>query len=111
MPPTMAASSLHEITASLMIRSLNLRRDQKEQAATLDHFLQKGKTFVLTFAASKKTFPETRLNFVASMIAHPDPKSRLLKEFWYGGEKIYEVYEIDRSPRGTAIRPSNSKRK
>jgi len=33
------------------------------------------------------------------------------KEFWYASEKIYEVYEIDRSPRRIAIRhvvPSNS---
>jgi hypothetical protein len=27
----------------------------------------------------------------------PELKSRLLKEFWYEGEKIYEMYEIDRS--------------
>jgi hypothetical protein len=36
------------------------------------------------------------------LASHPELKSRLLKEFWYGGEKIYEVYEIDRSPRCTA---------
>jgi len=29
---------------------------------------------------------------------HPELKSTLLKEFWYAGDKIYEVYEIDRPP-------------
>ena len=37
------------------------------------------------------------------MASHPELKSRLLKEFWYGGEKIYEVYEIDRSSPPMAI--------
>ena len=34
----------------------------------------------------------------------PGAEEQVLKEFWYGGEKIYEVYEIDRSPRRIAIR-------
>ena len=45
-----------------------------------------------------------RQNFIAELASHPELKGRLLKEFWHAGEKIYEVYEIDRSPRGTAIR-------
>jgi hypothetical protein len=59
---------------------------------------------VLTLAASKETFPETGQNFLAALASHPELKSRLLKEFWYAGEKIYEFYEIDRSPRRIAIR-------
>ena len=73
-------------------------KDQKEHTASLDYFFQKGKTFVLTFAASKETFPETRRNFLASMIAHPELKSQLVKEFWFAGEKIYELYEVVRPP-------------
>ena len=46
----------------------------------------------------------SRQNFLAALASHPELKGRLLKEFWYAGEKIYEVYEIDRPPRGTAIR-------
>jgi hypothetical protein len=72
------------------------KKNQKEQAATLNYFFPKGKTLVLTFAASKETFPETRRNFLASMIAHPQLKSQLVQEFWFGGEKIYEVYEVVR---------------
>ena len=72
--------------------------NQKEQTATLNHFFPEGKTLVLTFAASKETFPETRRNFLASVIAHPELKSQLVKEFWFGGEKIYELYEVVRLP-------------
>jgi hypothetical protein len=74
------------------------KKNQKEQAATLNYFFPKGKTLVLTFAASKETFPETRRNFLASVIAHPQLKSQLVQEFWFGGEKIYEVYEVVRLP-------------
>jgi Dolichyl-phosphate-mannose-protein mannosyltransferase len=73
-------------------------KSQKEQTATLNYFFPKGKTFVLTFAASKETFPETRRNFLASVTAHPQLKSQLVKEFWSGGEKIYELYEVVRLP-------------
>ncbi len=73
-------------------------KDQKEQTATLNHFFPEGRTFVLTFAASKETFPETRRNFLASMIAHPELKSQLVNEFWFGGEKIYELYDVVRPP-------------
>src|SRR5207249_11537251 len=57
-----------------------------------------GKSLALTFAASKETFPETRRNFLAALASHPELKWRLVKEFWYAGEKIYEVYEVDRPP-------------
>ena len=73
-------------------------QDQDKQTATLNYFFPEGKTLVITFAASKETFPETRRNFLAALANHPDLKSRLLKEFWYAGEKIYEVYEVDRLP-------------
>ena len=45
---------------------------------------------MLTFAASKESFPEARKNFLASLAGHSELKSRLAKEFWFGGEKIYE---------------------
>ena len=75
--------------------------NQERQSAKLNSIFPEGKSFVLTFAAPKETFP--RQNSLAALASHPELKSRLLKEFWYAGEKIYEVYEIDRSPRGTAI--------
>ena len=71
-------------------------KDQKTQTAVLNDLFPKGKTLALTFAASKETFPETRRNFLAVLANHSELKWRLLKEFWYGGDKIYEVYEIDR---------------
>ena len=73
-------------------------KNQKEQTATLNYFFPEGKTFVLTFAASKETFPEIRRNFLASLIAHPELKSQLVKEFWFAGEKIYDLYEVVRPP-------------
>jgi hypothetical protein len=73
-------------------------KEQKEQTATLNHFFPEGKSLVLTFAASKEAFPETRRNFLASVIAHPQLKLQLEKEFWSGGEKIYELYEVVRLP-------------
>jgi hypothetical protein len=79
------------------------KENQETQSAKLNFIFPEGKSLALTFAASKETFPETRQNFLAALANHPELKSRLLK-FWYAGEKIYEVYEIDRSPRGTAIR-------
>ena len=73
-------------------------KNQKEQTATLNYFFPEDKTIVLTFAASKETFPETRRNFLTSVTAHPELKSQLVKEFWFGGEKIYELYEVVRLP-------------
>jgi hypothetical protein len=76
-------------------------KNQQEQAATLNHLFPEGKTFVLTFAASKETFPETRRNFLAWVIGHPELKSNLVKEFWFGGDKVYELYELVRLPHST----------
>jgi hypothetical protein len=73
-----------------------VNQDQEKQSAVLKHTFPAGKSLALTFAASKETFPETRRNFLAVLASHPELKLRLVKEFWYGGEKIYEVYEVDR---------------
>jgi hypothetical protein len=75
-------------------------QDQEKQSAVLKHIFPAGKNLALTFAASKETFPETRRNFLALLASHPELKWRLVKEFWYGGEKIYEVYEVDRPRTG-----------
>jgi hypothetical protein len=71
---------------------------QESQVASLNSIFPEGKSLALTFAATKETFPETRRNFLSALATHPELKSRLVKDFWYAGEKIYEVYEIDRSP-------------
>jgi 4-amino-4-deoxy-L-arabinose transferase-like glycosyltransferase len=76
------------------------QKDKESQTAALNQIFPEGKSFALTFAASKKGFWETRRNFLAVLARHPELKCRLVKEFWYGGEKIYEVYEVDR-PRRT----------
>jgi hypothetical protein len=75
------------------------QKTQQEQSTMLRHIFPEGTNFVLTFAASKETFPETRQNFLASLAAHPKLKSRLANEFWFGGEKIYELYEVTRDSR------------
>jgi 4-amino-4-deoxy-L-arabinose transferase-like glycosyltransferase len=72
------------------------KKNQDEQTATLNYFFPEGKTIVLTFAASKESFPETRRNFLASLATRPELKSRVVKEFWSGGEKIYDLYEVVR---------------
>jgi hypothetical protein len=72
------------------------RRTEPEQSATIEGIFPEGKNFVLTFAASKETFPETRRNFLASLTTHLELKARLAKEFWFGGERIYELYEVVR---------------
>jgi 4-amino-4-deoxy-L-arabinose transferase-like glycosyltransferase len=79
------------------------KENQEEQTTNLKFIFPEGKSLAVTFAASKETFPETRQNLLAALAGHQELKSRLLKEFWYGGEKIYEVYEIDRSPPSTGI--------
>jgi hypothetical protein len=71
-------------------------QDQEKQGAVLNQIFPEGKSLALTFAASKETFPETRRNFLALLASHRELKWRLVKEFWYAGEKIYEVYEVDR---------------
>jgi hypothetical protein len=75
------------------------KKTEPEQNTTLWSIFPRGRSFVLTFAASKETFPETRQNFLASLAARPELKSRLAKEFWFGGEKIYELYEVIRDSR------------
>jgi hypothetical protein len=70
--------------------------NQEQQSAALNSIFPKGKSLAIAFAASKETFPETRRNFLAALASHPELKSRLLKEFSYADEKIYEVYEIER---------------
>jgi dolichyl-phosphate-mannose-protein mannosyltransferase len=83
---------------------LNLgKENQERQTAGLNRIFPEGKSFALTFAASKETFPETRKNFLAALASDSELKSRLLKQFWYAGEEIYEVYEIDRLPRQAAF--------
>jgi len=77
-------------------------KDQKKQTATLNYFFPEGKTLVVTFAASKEAIPEARQNFLTSMMAHPELKSQLVKEFWFGGEKIYELYMVVRLPHSVA---------
>jgi Dolichyl-phosphate-mannose-protein mannosyltransferase len=78
-----------------MFRELG-KKNQAEQIAIIDGLFPEGKSFALSFAESKETFPETRRNFLASVAFHPELKSRLVKEFWFGGEKIYELYEVVR---------------
>src|SRR5262249_41528204 len=41
-------------------------KNQEEQSAVLNQIFPEGKSLVLTFAASKETFPETRRNFLAA---------------------------------------------
>jgi hypothetical protein len=72
------------------------QKTQQEQSKAIDNIFPKGSSFVLTFAASNETFPETRQNFLASLAAHPELQSRLAKEFWFADEKIYELYEVVR---------------
>jgi hypothetical protein len=75
-----------------------LPKNPAEQNAMLRNIFPEGKTLVVTFDASKETFPETRPNFLALLAAHPELNFQLVKEFWYGGEKIYELYEVVRVP-------------
>ena len=77
-------------------------KNWEKQSAVVNHIFPKGKSLVLTFAASKETFPETRRNFLDSLSTHPELKSHLVKEFWFAGEKIYELYEIFRPPDGAS---------
>ena len=76
---------------------LNLGKEgQERQTADLSFIFPEGKSLALTFAATKETFPETSRNFLAALATHPELKSRLVKDFSSAGERIYEVYEIDR---------------
>ena len=73
-------------------------KDKEEQTAALNRIFPEGTSLAVTFAASKEAFPETRRNFLDAITAHPELKSQLVKEFWFGGEKIYELYEVVRLP-------------
>ena len=77
------------------------KKPQEDQNAVLRFVFPKGQSLVITFAASKEFYPEARRNFLAALANHPELKSRLLKEFWFRGEKIYELYEVSR-PSGTS---------
>jgi hypothetical protein len=76
-----------------LFKELN-RKNAEKQTATLTKIFPPGKSFAITFASSKETFPETRRNFFAVLTAHPELKYSCVKEFWFGGEKIYELYEV-----------------
>lgn len=76
------------------------QQDRKVQTAALNYVFPEGKSLAVTFAPSKERFPDTRRNLLAALAARPELKSRLVKEFWFGGEKIYEVYEIVHVPPG-----------
>ena len=80
-----------------------MENNNQETTSRLNSIFPEGKTLALTFAATKETFPETRRNFLAALATHPELKSRLVKDFWSAGERIYEVYEIDRSLTQTAM--------
>ena len=71
------------------------KKNEEKQTTTLNHIFPVGKSLVVTFV-SKETFPETQRNFFASLATHPELEPRLAKEFWFGGEKIYELYEVVR---------------
>jgi Dolichyl-phosphate-mannose-protein mannosyltransferase len=76
------------------------QKDKQSQPDALNHIFPEGKSLAVTFAPSKETFPDTRRNFLGVLATRPEFKSRLVKEFWFGGENIYEVYEIVRKPPG-----------
>ena len=76
------------------------QKDKESQTAALNYVFPEGKSLAVTFAQSKERFPDTRRNLLGALAARPELKSRLVKEFWFGGEKIYEVYEIVRAPPG-----------
>jgi hypothetical protein len=69
-----------------------------EQEQAFLRIFPEGETLVVTFDASKETFPQTRRNFLDFVSAHPELNLHLAKEIWYGSEKIYEVYEVVRLP-------------
>jgi Dolichyl-phosphate-mannose-protein mannosyltransferase len=85
--------------ATSIFRTLDKKPEEKQRAA-LYFIFPEGKSLVITFAASEERFPETRRNFLASVATHLELKSRLVKEFWSEGVKIYELYEISRPANG-----------
>jgi len=86
------------VTDARLLADVQRTGEQKSGKAErgLNYIFPEGKSLVLTFAASKETFPDTRRNFLAAVASHPESTWRLVKEFWYAGEKIYEIYEVDR---------------
>ena len=88
---------LHDDWPTFLILS---QKDKESQTAALNYAFPEGNSLAVTFAPSKETFPDTRRNFLAALAARPKFKSRLVKEFWFGGEKIYEMYEIVCTPPG-----------
>ena len=77
------------------------KQNQEEQIGNLNHLFPEGKSFVVMFAESTGAFfPTARGNFPAALAICPELKSRLVKEFWFWGEKIYELYEVTRQPNG-----------
>ena len=75
--------------------------DTREQQDTfVANIFPEGRTLLVTYDASKEAFPETRRNLFALLSAHPELEYRLVKEFWYGSEKVYEVYEVVRGSNG-----------
>ncbi len=91
---------MHDDWSTFQILS---QKDKEGQTADLNYVFPKGKSLAVMFAESKEMLPETRRNFLATLAARPEFKSRLVKEFWFGSEKIYEVYEIDRRLMGTPV--------
>src|SRR6266849_7894946 len=78
------------------------KQNQEEQIGNLNHLFPAGKIFVVMFAESTNAFlPTSRgRNLPAALAVCPELKSRLVKEFWFWGEKIYELYEVTRQPNG-----------
>jgi hypothetical protein len=75
-----------------------LPKEQSQQDTMVKHIFPEGRVLVVTFDGAKETFPQTRRNFFALLAMHPELNCRLVKEFWYGGEKVYELYEVIRLP-------------
>jgi hypothetical protein len=67
-----------------------------EQQAMLNSIFPPGRSLMITFEASKKLFPQVRKNLLQLLSSDPNLEVRLGKDFSYGGEKIYEVYEVVR---------------
>jgi 4-amino-4-deoxy-L-arabinose transferase-like glycosyltransferase len=96
--PTKLRRQMHDDWSTFQTLS---QKDKESETAALNYVFPEGKSLVVTFGPLKETLPEARRNFLAVLATRPELKSRLVKEFWFGDEKIYEVYEIDRTPPGT----------
>jgi hypothetical protein len=96
--PTKLRRQMHDDWSTFQTLS---QKDKESETAALNYVFPEGKSLAVTFGPLKETLPEARRNFLAVLATRPELKSRLVKEFWFGDEKIYEVYEIDRTPPGT----------